>query len=146
MGTTKLTDRYVVGPDFYYGRNTEYQFNEAGSYKFESVGDASKSVEVEVLEYVPTPKSYLWLEPLDETDDNWYELQAYSEEAEDAGKYIKAGYQLTKSKNCQFYLRWGDGGSVITGIILDGFLKPMIQIFLLLWIKQVIMNFTIKAP
>ena len=62
----------------------------------------------------------MWLEPLDETDDNWYELQAYSEAAVDAGKYIKAGYQLTKSKNCQFYLRWGDGGSVITDIELDG--------------------------
>lgn len=120
LGTLELTNRYVVGPDFYYGRSTEYQFNEAGSYKFESVGNASKSVEVEVLAYIPTPQSYLWLEPLNEEDENWYELEPYSEAEADAGKYIKAGYQLTKSKNCQFYLRWGDGGNMITGIDLEG--------------------------
>ena len=84
------------------------------------MGDASKSVEVEVLAYIPTPQSYLWLEPLNEEDENWYELEPYSEAEADAGKYIKAGYQLTKSKNCQFYLRWGDGGNMITEIDLEG--------------------------
>ena len=50
-----------------------------------SVGDASKSVEVEVLAYIPTPQSYLWLEPLNEEDENWYELEPYSEAEADAG-------------------------------------------------------------
>lgn len=118
LGSVELDDRYVEGPDFYYGKSTDYPFNEAGTYKFESVGDPTKTVEVEVLEYVPTPESYLWLEPMNPDDENWYELEPYSQT--EPTNYIKAGYQLTKNQNCQFYLRYGDGGNVITGIELEG--------------------------
>lgn len=118
LGSVELDDKYVKGPDFYYGRSTDYPFNEAGIYKFESVGDPTKTVEVEVLEYVPTPESYLWLEPMNPDDENWYELEPYSQT--EPTNYIKAGYQLTKNRNCQFYLRYGDGGSQITGITVEG--------------------------
>jgi hypothetical protein len=118
LGSVELDDRYVEGPDFYYGRSTDYPFNDAGIYKFESVGDPTKIVEVEVLEYVPVPESYLWLEPMNPDDENWYELEPYSQT--EPTHYIKAGYQLTKNQNCQFYLRYGDGGNVITGIELEG--------------------------
>lgn len=118
LGDVELEDRYVEGPDFYYGKSIDYLFNEAGTYKFESVGDPTKTVEVEVLEYVPTPESYLWLEPMNPDDENWYELEPYSQT--ESTKYIKAGYQLTKNQNCQFYLRYGDGGSQITGITVEG--------------------------
>ena len=118
LGSVELDDKYVEGPDFYYGRSTDYPFNEAGIYKFESVGDPTKTVEVEVLEYVPTPESYLWLEPMNPDDENWYELEPYSQT--EPTNYIKAGYQLTKNQNCQFYLMYGDGGSQITGITVEG--------------------------
>lgn len=118
LGSVELDDKYVEGPDFYYGRSTDYPFNEAGIYKFESVGDPTKTVEVEVLEYVPTPESYLWLEPMNPDDENWYELEPYSQT--EPTNYIKAGYQLIKNQNCQFYLRYGDGGSQITGITVEG--------------------------
>lgn len=118
LGSVELDDRYVEGPDFYYGRSIDYPFNEAGTYKFESVGDPTKTVEVEVLEYVPTPESYLWLEPMNPDDENWYELEPYSQT--EPTNYIKAGYQLTQNQNCQFYLRYGDGGSQITGITVEG--------------------------
>lgn len=118
LGSVELDDKYVEGPDFYYGRSTDYPFNEAGIYKFESVGDPTKTVEVEVLEYVPTPESYLWLEPMNPDDENWYELEPYSQT--EPTNYIKAGYQLTKNQNCPFYLRYGDGGSQITGITVEG--------------------------
>ncbi len=118
LGSVELDDKYVEGPDFYYGRSTDYPFNEAGIYKFESVGDPTKTVEVEVLEYVPTPESYLWLEPMNPDDENWYELEPYSQT--EPTNYIKAGYQLTQNQNCQFYLRYGDGGSQITGITVEG--------------------------
>ena len=118
LGSVELDDKYVEGPDFYYGRSTDYPFNEAGIYKFESVGDPTKTVEVEVLEYVPTPESYLWLEPMNPDDENWYELEPYSQT--EPTNYIKAGYQLTKNQNFQFYLRYGDGGSQITGITVEG--------------------------
>lgn len=118
LGSVELNDRYVEGPNFYYGKSTDYPFNEAGTYKFESVGDPTKTIEVEVLDYVPTPESYLWLEPLNPDDENWYELEPYSQD--EPTNYIRAGYQLTKNQNCQFYLRWGDGGEVITGIDLEG--------------------------
>ena len=64
LGDVELEDKYVEGPDFYYGKSIYYPFNEAGTYKFESVGDPTKTVEVEVLKYVPTPELYLWLEPI----------------------------------------------------------------------------------
>lgn len=118
LGSVELDDKYVEGPDFYYGRSTDYPFNEAGIYKFESVGDPTKTVEVEVLEYVPTPESYLWLEPMNPDDENWYELEPYSQT--EPTNYIKAGYQLTQNQNCQFYLRYGDDGIQITGIIVEG--------------------------
>lgn len=51
-------------------------------------------------------------------DENWYELEPYSQT--EPTNYIKAGYQLTKNQNCQFYLRYGDGGSQITGITVEG--------------------------
>lgn len=99
-----------------YGVRIDYQFTTAGTYKFESVGDPSKSSQVNVLEYIMPEAAYLWVD-LDTSDKNWSNLVTF--EGSD-NRYLNADYQLTRENpECSFYLRFGNSEKV-SDIKLDG--------------------------